>query len=191
MVRTPLVLETALLVVALLACGGGSKTDTSAKVTPAGEAPAVAAPVPAPVETVKPAAIGETVTLPDSTWSVISAKDLGPEVKSNNQFVEGLKSEGAKYIVVAFKVTNLGSKEERIFGHPKLRDSRGREFDAHDKATFFLPKGKKSMQLEAVPAGLPKEFWAIYEVPADATGFHFMARELAMTARTYPIAVGL
>jgi hypothetical protein len=192
MVRTPLVLETAVLVAALLACNGGSKTDTSAQVTPAGEAaPVPAAPTPPPAPTVKPAALGETVTLSDSTWSVISAKDVGPEMKSNNQFVEGLKSEGAKYIVVVFKVTNLGSKEERIFEHPKVRDSLGREFDAHDKAVFFLPKGKKSMQLEAVPAGLPKEFWAIYEVPAASSGFSFMARELSVTARTYPIALGL
>jgi hypothetical protein len=139
----------------------------------------------------KTAALGDTITMSDSTWTVISAKDLGTTVKSNNSVVEDLKSEGGKYIAVVFKVTNLGKKEERIFGHPKLRDSLGREFDAHDHSIFYLPKGKKSMQLEAIPPGLPKEFWAIYEVPETATGLQFMARELAMSARSYPVALGL
>lgn len=167
-----------------------TSTSTAAAATPAAVPPSMGEPQRAPAPE-KAASIGDTVTLSDSTWSVLIAKDLGPIVKSDNQFVEDLKSEGAKYVAVAFKVTNLGSKEERIWGHPKVRDRLGREFDVHDRTAFFLPKGKKTMQLEAVPAGLPKEFWAIYEVPATATGLQFLARELGMRARTYPINLGL
>jgi hypothetical protein len=146
-------------------------------------------PVPAPVQRI--ATVGDVVTLSDSVWTVVSAKDLGAVVKSNNQFVEDLKSEGARYIAVVFKVVNTGSKEERIFADPKVRDRLGREYSAHDRSSFFLPKGKKSMQLEAVPAGLPKEFWAIYEVPANSTGLQLLARELKFRAQDKPIDLGL
>jgi hypothetical protein len=186
-----------LLLFLVYRCGTREDRAQAAAASLANNAPTLATPqqqqqpTPEAAPTAKVAIIGDTVTLSDSQWTVMAAKNLGPHVKSGNQFVEDLKSEGAAYIGVVFKVTNLGTKEERIFGHPKLRDGLGREYSAHDRATVFLPKGKHSMQLEAVPAGLPKEFWAIYEVPANATGLHFMARELGMRARTYPIDLAL
>jgi hypothetical protein len=113
----------------------------------------------------------------DSTWIVLNAENRGNSLTSNNQFQKNAQSDG-KFIVVQFKVSNLTNKEERLFVGPKLIDSKGREFNHYDHDTFYIPKGKKTMSMEAVPAGLPREFYAVYEVPADASGLRFQARDL-------------
>ena len=156
------------------------------------------APSPSPVartpEAAKHAAaakLGETVTFGDSKWIVLKAENLGPTAKSNNQFQPDLKSDGGMFVRVSFKVTNLGKTEERLLSQPKLKDSQGREFSELDNVVFFIPAGKHSLLMEAIPPSLPKEFWAVYEVPSDATGLQFMARELSMTGDTYPVDLAL
>lgn len=184
------------VVAALLACDSGSKDD-SVKVTPSGEAASDDGKKDeggddAPKkEAAKAAKLGDKVSFEDSEWTVLKAEDLGSEVKSNNQFQEGLKSDGAKYIRVSFKVKNLTKKEERVMDHPKLKDSQDREFGTVDSMMFFIPKGKKTMTLEAVPSSLEKEFWAVYEVPKDSKGLMFMARELGFGGKTHPIDLAL
>ena len=113
----------------------------------------------------------------DSTWVVVNAEDRGNSLKSNNQFQKDAQTNG-KFIMVQFKVTNLTNKEERLLNGPKLIDSQGREFRNYDKQFFYIPKGAKTMSLEAIPAGIPREFYGVYEVPADANGFRFQARDL-------------
>jgi hypothetical protein len=124
------------------------------------------------------AKIGEEVSFKDSTWVVIGAEDKGGLLKSNNQFQEDART-GGKYIMVQFKVTNLGKKEQRIINTPKLIDSEGREYKDLDNQTFYIPQGAKTMALEAIPAGLPREFHAVYEIPGDAKGLRFQARDLS------------
>lgn len=124
------------------------------------------------------AKIGEEVTFNnDSTWIVLNAENKGNFLKSNNMFQKDAQSDG-KFIVVQFKVSNLTNKEERLFIGPKLIDSKGREFKHYDHESFYIPDGAKTMSLEAIPAGLPREFYAVFEVPADATGIRFQARDL-------------
>lgn len=185
------------VVAALLACGGGEDEKDSVKVTPSGEAATDGssqaeggkdAPKKKKADAAK---TGDKVTFEDSEWRVMKAEDLGATVKSTNQFHDDLKSDGAKYIRVQFKVKNLTKKEERVMDHPKLQDSEGREFGTVDSMTFFIPENKKTMTLEAVPSSLEKEFWAVYEVPADSEGLMFMARELAFGGKTHPIELGL
>jgi hypothetical protein len=43
---------------------------------------------------------------------------------------------------------------------------------------LYVGEGKKTMVLEQLPPSMPKEFWTIFEVPADATGFKFQLRSL-------------
>jgi len=162
-------------------------------VAAAAEVPPPLPAAPAP-ETAKPAQVaklGDTVTLSDSKWIVLKAEKLGSTVKSNNQFQPDLKSEGGFFVRVVFKITNLGKTEERLLSRPKLKDSQGREFNEVDNLAFFIPEGKKALMMEAIPPSLPKEFWSVYEVPADATGLRFMARELSITGETFPVDLAL
>jgi len=122
--------------------------------------------------------IGDEINFEDSKWVVLDAKNLGSEAKSNNQFQESAKSSG-KFILVKFKVLNKTNKEERIMSHPKLVDSKGREFKKYDMQSFYIPKDAESLTMSALPSGIEKEFYALYEVPSDATGIQFEARELS------------
>ncbi len=183
-------------------CRSVMKSDAST--TPVAAA-AVAAPTPeeaprvpaaaathAPVKaTQAPAKLGDTVAFGDSKWVVSKAERLGPTVKSNNQFQADLKSEGGFFVRVVFKVTNLGLREERLMSQPKLKDAQGREFNEVDNLVFYIPQGKHALMLEAIPPSLPKEFWSVYEVPNDAVGLQFMARELSIAGSTYPVDLAL
>ncbi|MCC6649348.1 MAG: hypothetical protein IT374_27725 [Polyangiaceae bacterium] len=135
--------------------------------------------------------IGDTVSFDDSDWVVLSAKDLGKVAKSNNPFQESKKSEGGKFIQVSFKVTNKTKKEERVLGGLKIADSSGREFESLDDQAFYVPNGKKTIGLEAMPSSLAKEFWAVFEVPADATGLRLGVRQLAAMGDTKLVDLGL
>jgi hypothetical protein len=188
------------LVVAGMCRSAISGHDAPAASAPAvGAAPVVAAaalpvpaqPAPPPVQQAHGAKVGETVKFSDSTWVVLKAERLGSTVKSNNQFQHDLKSEGGFFVRVAFKVTNLGLKEERLMALPKLKDSVGREFNEVDALPFYIPEGKHALMLEAIPPSLPKEFWSVYEVANDAVGLQFMARELSVTGETAPIDLAL
>jgi hypothetical protein len=123
--------------------------------------------------------IGDEVSFKDSTWVVIKAEDKGKTLTSNNQFQKDATSSDGKFILIQFKVTNLGNKEQRLINTPKVIDSKGREFKHMDKQAFFIPKDAKTMTLEALPASLSREFYGIYEVPADATGLKFQTRDLS------------
>jgi hypothetical protein len=72
-----------------------------------------------------------------------------------------------------------------------VKDSKGREFGQVDRAMMFLPKGKKSIQLEAIPPSIGKEFIGIYEIAADADGLQFLARELGFKGKTHPVDLAL
>ncbi len=121
--------------------------------------------------------IGDEVSFKDSKWVVLKAEDKGTTLRSNNQFQGDAQTTG-KFILVHFKVTNLDKKEQRIINTPKLIDSTGREFKDYDNQAFFIPDGAKTMAVEALPSSLTKEFYAVYEVPADAKGLRFQTRDL-------------
>ncbi|MBM2814734.1 MAG: Trf2 superfamily protein [Ignavibacteria bacterium] len=123
----------------------------------------------------------DEVSFDDSKWIVLEALNKGKELSSSNQFQENAHTEG-NFIVVKFKVTNLTKKEDHIFDVPKLIDSQGREFQAWSNPIgkmFFIPENAKTLSMEALPAGMPKTFYEIYEVPTDARGLKFQARALS------------
>ena len=114
----------------------------------------------------------------DSTWVVLAAEDKGTAITSNNPLQQDAQTTG-RFILVHFKVTNLGKKEQRIVNTPKLIDSQQREFKNYDHQTFYIPKGGETMTGKAIPASLAKEFYAVYEVPPDAKGLRFQTRDLS------------
>jgi len=115
------------------------------------------------------AKMGDRVDFDDSTWVVLDAKNGGKTLKSNNQFQEAAKTDG-KFVIVHFKVTNKTKKEERLLEQPKVVDSKGREFGHLDSEMFYIPDGKKTLALEALPPSMAREFYSVFEVPDDATG---------------------
>jgi len=122
--------------------------------------------------------IGDVVKFDDSEWIVLSAKNKGKRIKSNNQFQKDAVTEG-KFIIVHYKVTNLTNKEERILNSPKLIDSKGREFTDYDMQSIYIPENGKTISLESLPSSMPKKLWAVYEVPKDATGLKFQTRSMS------------
>lgn len=136
------------------------------------------------------AKIGDEITFKDSKWTVVTAKDHGTQIRPNNQFLQPAKTEG-RFILVHFKVTNLTNQEDRILNTPKLIDSKGREFKDYDQQSMYIPEGAKTLTVEALPAGMTKEFWALYEVPADATDLKFQARALSAFGDKKMVDLGL
>jgi len=124
--------------------------------------------------------VGDEVRFGDSVWTVLQAQNKGNFLQSNTEFIENVRTNG-KFIMVHFRITNLGTREERFLTPINLIDSKGREFTDYDNQLFFIPEGAKTLTFEAIPAGLPRQFYAIYEVPADASGFRFQARNITST----------
>jgi hypothetical protein len=138
---------------ALLACKGGSSSS-------GGSSSAAAK-------------IGETVTVDDSEWVIVEAKDVGKSLKSNSEFNEEKKDTAGRFIQVHYKVTNKGKKEEMMFNPPKVLDDKGREFGPVDMENFYVPAKTKTIGLESLQPSIAKEFWTCIEVPADAKALKF------------------
>lgn len=122
--------------------------------------------------------VGDEVNFSDSSWVVLTAKDAGKRLKSNNPFQEAAETDG-RFILVTFSVVNKTPKEERILDEPVLVDSKRREFRVLDEQMFYIPEGKKILILESLPPSIKREFHAVYEVASDARDLKFAARELA------------
>jgi hypothetical protein len=131
----------------------------------------------AKAEAARPAAVGDTVKFKDSEWVVIEARDLGQKLRGGN-FSEPKNTEG-KFIYIRFKVTNTTNEEEAILFTPGIKDSKGRKYEEMDDTALYLKDNEESMTLEQLPASLPKTFSSIFEVPTDATGIEFLARDFA------------
>lgn len=139
----------------------------------------------------KPATkIGDKVTFDNAEWVVLEAKTRGNKLKSNNQFQEA-KTTSGYFVEIKFQVTNTAKEEDRIMGGLSVRDSKGREFKEMDGQTFYLPKNSKTMGLEALPASMPKEFQAMFEVPPDAADLVFLTRSLGFSPDLTPVDLGL
>ena len=70
--------------------------------------------------------------------------------------------------------------ETRLFDGPVLIDSQGRIFKSYNGQEYYIPEGTEAIQLQVIPAGLPKELFAVHEVPADANGLRFQARSIKL-----------
>jgi hypothetical protein len=138
----------------------------------------------------KVAKVGEEVDFKDSRWIVLDVESRGTIIQPNRLLEKPITTEG-KYIQVHFKVTNTTNKEDRILDLPKLFDSQGREFRQIDRQAIYVPRGTNAMGLEALPAGVVKEFYGIYEVPTEARGLKFQARALSAFGNKALVDLGL
>jgi len=136
------------------------------------------------------AKIGETISFEDSEWVVLDAKDVGSTLKSNNQFQEDRTSADGKFVQVHFKITNKSKKEEMLFLPLNLIDGEKNEFKELDERAFYVPAKAKTLGMEALPVGLSREFWTVFEVPKKATNFKFRTRKLKDDSDTKLVELG-
>jgi hypothetical protein len=119
------------------------------------------------------ARLGERITLSDSEWIVMEARDAGKSLKSTSEFVEETKTTEGRLIQVHYKVTNNTSREQMILDRPKIVDQKGRQFGPVDMESFYVPKKTKTIGLDTLQPSLPKEYWTVIEVPADSRDLAF------------------
>ncbi len=135
--------------------------------------------------------IGDEVDMGDSVWTVIAVEDRGTELESPNEFIDSRETEGT-HIWVQVKVENNSNDQQRLFETPPIKDSEGRNFSQVDVQTMYLEDGVNTMIAEAIPAGMSREFEAIYEIAPGAEGLQFMARDFEMMNTSFaPVDLGL
>jgi hypothetical protein len=135
--------------------------------------------------------MGETVTFDDSEWIVIEAKDAGKSIKSNSEFNEEEKKTEGRFIQVHYKVTNKGKKEEMLLDRPKIVDDKGREFGPIDMESFYVPAKAKTIGLDTLQPSMPKEYWTVIEVPADAKTLKFQVHGFSLLGDKKNVDLGM
>ena len=157
---------------ALLACKGGSSSSGSGSSS-------------------STAKMGETVTFDDSEWVVVEAKDAGKALKSNSEFNEEEKKTEGRFVQVHYKVTNKGKKEEMLLDRPKVVDDKGREFGPIDMESFYVPAKSKTIGLDTLQPSMPKDYWTVIEVPADAKGLKFQVHGFSLLGDKKNVDLGI
>src|SRR5262249_3144649 len=126
--------------------------------------------------------VNEPLVFKDSTWVVVEVKDLGKVLKENEPDEPEKKADG-RFILVRYKVTNTGKQVVWLGDDPEVVDDTKREFKTPgDNQKLYLPKGAKTMgeeESDQIPAGITREFHALYEVPTDAKGLRLKAASFA------------
>ncbi len=120
--------------------------------------------------------VGDKVKFDDSEWEVVTAREAGSVLMGS--FGQSKRTDG-KFIYVQFKVLNTTSEQQMVLRTPALQDSKERKFKELGGIELYLEEGEKGMTLEQLPAGLPKKFAAVFEVPSDANGFMFLTTSLS------------
>ena len=93
--------------------------------------------------------------------------------RATREFNEEEKKTDGRFIQVHYKVTNKGKKEEMLLDRPKIVDDKGREFGPIDMESFYVPAKAKTIGLDTLQPSMPKEYWTVIEVPADAKSLKF------------------
>jgi hypothetical protein len=117
--------------------------------------------------------LNQEVTSSDATWKVTNARDRGNKLAASESrygSIAKAKTTTGKFIEVTFTVENK-SKDLASITNPGLVDGQGREFTTATDVSEWVPEGKDLFLFTNLQPNLPKEFVAIYEVPADASGF--------------------
>jgi len=144
---------------------------------------------PVPTQTLVPMpVVGADVKIGDITWKVLSAKDAGNVIKSNNQFIKDATTSGT-FIVARYQVTNGGSKEV-FYQAPDLLDSAKRKFGSSTDVYFFIPDDERCF-LQKLNPGITKTCQAAYEVPADAKGLTAQITGLGLLSGSAQVDLGL
>jgi hypothetical protein len=157
-----------LVLVALVACkGGGSSSGGSSG-----------------------SKIGDTVSLEDSDWVVVEAKDAGKTLKSNAANNEEKRETTGRFILVHYKVTNKLKEEKMLLDHPQIVDDKGRESGPIDKEENFVPAKTTTVALLIPPSGT-KELWSVIEVAPDAKNLKLQFHGFSMLGDKKSVDLGL
>jgi hypothetical protein len=136
------------------------------------------------------AAIKQASFFGGSEWTILDVVDRGSPMKGNDSSDKDATTTG-RFIQVHYRVANLGKKEGTVGrSAAKLADERGREFGSIDRGSDFVPKNGEILYLETIQPSLSKEFYAIYEVPADAGTLSFKVTDFGFSSSTRTIALG-
>lgn len=146
-----------------------SKPEATVAPTPSQAKPTVA-PTPLP-------AVGQDVKVGEVRWKVVSAKDLGNKLKSDNQFVEDKTTTG-RFVQLRFEVENL-SKDTLTFAGFDLVDDQDRTFKSASDVFMFIPTAELCV-LESLNPNITKTCTAIYEVPANAASLKAKVGDLKL-----------
>jgi hypothetical protein len=112
----------------------------------------------------------------DIEWRIVDVKSLGNTIKSDNQFIEELKTPG-RFVWLEIRVENKGKSLKTIVS-PPLFDDQGRAFESSSEAHFHIPKDKNFLILKNLNPNVPLNAVFIYEIPADATSLTLLAGDL-------------
>lgn len=176
--KTALLLSLAAVFV-LFQCSSSTKTDGGKPAASGGDTAATAAPAAA-------AKVGDAVKVgEEATWTVTKVTDLGQELKSDNQFIDPVKTTG-RFLQVDATIKAEG-KDGYVILSNKVKDDQGREFDTKTEA-MTLVEGESCL-MKTVNPGLEQACVFVYELPADAKGLTFMAPG-GMLDKDVPISLG-
>jgi hypothetical protein len=137
------------------------------------------------------AKIGDNVSFDDSDWTTVDAKDLGKTMKPQEPAFEKPANTAGRFIQVHFKVTNKGKKEETLLTGPKIVDAKDREFGTYENQMEYIPKDTHAPLLETLQPSVQKEYYSIYEVPADATGLKLKIQGFSLFGDAKTVDLGL
>ena len=132
------------------------------------------------------------VTGKEVSWQLLSAKDMGNKLESNNMFTEDKTTIG-KFIKVEAVVKNLGNeKKDLTFSTFNIVDNKGREFAELPESYAYTGEEIGTDFIKEINPGLEGNYIFIFEVPLDANGLMFEATDLNIVfpAKTY-ISLGL
>ncbi len=127
----------------------------------------------------------------DSEWVIVEARDAGKELRSNSEFTDEVKKSEGRFILVHYKVTNLGKKEEMLLDRLKIVDSMGREFGPIDMESFYVPAHAKTIGLDALQPSLQREYWTAVEVAADAQRLKLQLHGFSLLGEKRTVDLGL
>lgn len=132
----------------------------------------------------KEVGLNQEMTIGNTKWKVLSVKNLGQNLKSDNMFMEDQKTSG-KFIQVEVGIENIGTESTSVRGM-KMVDNQNREFNHFDSAYLFLPDDKSPYSVGDLNPNIPRSYMDIYELPTDASGLRLKVEDL----KTYEGAYG-
>jgi hypothetical protein len=159
-----------LLILLALACGNSNSGGGSSGSSSGGDE------AEAPAAEAQAFKVGEDVTVGKIRWKFLEVEDIGQELKSDNEFIEG-KTTSGKFVRVKFELENQGTDPASYTGID-LVDDKGRTFKPYDERISFVEQSELCI-LEQVNPGLSKTCTEIFELPADAAGVKASVGDLA------------
>jgi hypothetical protein len=103
----------------------------------------------------------------DSEWVAAGIGYPGDALRSQRGPERGRISTN-QYAVVRFRVKNLGDSPRTVERHPRLATAGNRKLDPIEQQELFVPEDAHSLGVgETLQPGIAREFFAVYEFPAD------------------------